>query len=135
MLSAAEIKLGKPLAAKEPMPLATLLLATADYVGKTVQREGQDRRSLPDDGLLDGSDQRRRPEARIKVNDGEIEFPKDGAGKMAVAEGKLTKSELSKSRPSNAPRKRRKIRANRSIPLPSKDRRPSTRFRAPARSS
>jgi Domain of unknown function (DUF4920) len=33
---------------------------------------------------------------RIKVNDGEIEFPKDVAGKMAVAEGKFTKSELTK---------------------------------------
>jgi hypothetical protein len=35
---------------------------------------------------------------RIKVNDGEIEFPKDGAGRTAVAEGVLVKMELSKER-------------------------------------
>ena len=33
---------------------------------------------------------------RIKVNDGEIEFPKNGSGKMVIAEGTLTKMELSK---------------------------------------
>jgi len=33
---------------------------------------------------------------RIKVEDGDITFPKDSVGKMAVAEGKLTRSELSK---------------------------------------
>jgi hypothetical protein len=33
---------------------------------------------------------------RIKVNDGEIVFPKDSAGKMAVAEGKFSKTELTK---------------------------------------
>jgi hypothetical protein len=35
---------------------------------------------------------------RIKVNDGEIEFPKKGAGKIAIAEGTLMKIELSKER-------------------------------------
>ena len=35
---------------------------------------------------------------RIKVNDGEIEFPKNGAGKIAIAEGTLMKIELSKER-------------------------------------
>jgi hypothetical protein len=33
---------------------------------------------------------------RIKVNDGEIVFPKDAIGKMAIAEGKLSKMELTK---------------------------------------
>src|SRR5207247_7758663 len=33
---------------------------------------------------------------RIKENDGEIEFPKDAAGKTAVAEGKFTKTELTR---------------------------------------
>ena len=35
---------------------------------------------------------------RIKVNDGEIEFPKQSAGKIAIAEGTLMKIELSKER-------------------------------------
>ena len=33
---------------------------------------------------------------RIKVNDGEIEFPKDAPGKIAVAEGRFDKIELTK---------------------------------------
>jgi hypothetical protein len=33
---------------------------------------------------------------RIKVNDGDIVFPKDSVGKLAIAEGKLTKLELSR---------------------------------------
>ena len=33
---------------------------------------------------------------RVKVADGEIVFPKESVGKMAIAEGKLTKSELTK---------------------------------------
>jgi hypothetical protein len=33
---------------------------------------------------------------RIKVDDGVIVFPKDSAGKTAVAEGKFTKTELTR---------------------------------------
>jgi len=33
---------------------------------------------------------------RIKVNDGDIVFPKDGAGRTAIAEGKFTRIELSR---------------------------------------
>ena len=33
---------------------------------------------------------------RIKVNDGDIVFPKESVGKMAIAEGKLEKFELTR---------------------------------------
>ena len=96
LLSAAENRLGKPLTVKEPMPLATLLAHAEDYVGKTVQVKGKIVEVCQMMGcwmdLTNDAGQR----LRIKVNDGEIEFPKDGAGKTAVAEGKFTKSELTK---------------------------------------
>ena len=40
-LFAAEVKLGKPLTVKEPVPLATLVAHADDYVGKTVQVKGK----------------------------------------------------------------------------------------------
>jgi hypothetical protein len=37
LISAADLKLGKPFAAQTPIALATLLSHSDDYVGKTVQ--------------------------------------------------------------------------------------------------
>jgi hypothetical protein len=96
LLSAAEIKLGKPLSVKEPMPLATLLAHPDDYVGKTVQVKGKIVEVCQMAGCWMDLTNDAGQKLRIKVNDGEIEFPKNGAGKLAVAEGKFTKSELTK---------------------------------------
>ena len=96
LLSAAEIKLGKPLTVKEPMPLATLLAHADDYVGKTVQVKGKIVEVCQMMGCWMDLSNDAGQKLRIKVNDGEIDFPKDGAGKTAVAEGKFTKSELTK---------------------------------------
>ena len=96
LLSAAEIKLGKPLTVKEPMPLATLLAHPEDYVGKTVQVKGKIVEVCQMMGCWMDLTNDAGQKLRIKVNDGEIDFPKDAAGKMAVAEGKFTKSELTK---------------------------------------
>ena len=96
LLSAAEIKLGKPLTVKEPMPLATLLAHPADYVGKTVQVKGKIAEVCQEMGCWVELTNDAGQKLRVKVNDGEIVFPKDGAGKVAVAEGKFTKSELTK---------------------------------------
>lgn len=96
LLSAADLKLGKPLTLKEPMPLATLLAQPDQYVGKTVQVKGKIAEVCQAMGcwmdLVDADGRK----LRIKVNDGEIEFPKDASGKSAVAEGKFAKLELSK---------------------------------------
>jgi hypothetical protein len=96
MLSAADLKLGKPLAAKESMTLATLLAHPDEYVGKTVQVKGKIVDVCQMMGCWMDLTNDAGQKLRIKVNDGEIEFPKNGAGKIAVVEGKLTKSELTK---------------------------------------
>jgi hypothetical protein len=94
LLSAAEIKLGKPLTVKEPMPLATLLAHPEDYVGRTVQVKGKIVEVCQMMGCWMDLTNDAGQKLRIQVNDGEIEFPKNGAGRLAVAEGKFTKSEL-----------------------------------------
>lgn len=94
LLSAAEIKLGKPLTLKEPVAIATLLANPDRYVDKTVQVKGKITEVCQMAGCwMDlGADNGKT--IHIKVNDGEIVFPKDAAGKTAVAEGKFTKTEL-----------------------------------------
>src|SRR5947209_16657811 len=91
LLSAAEIKLGKPLTVKEPMPLATLLARPADYIGKTVQVKGKITEVCQMMACWIDLTNDEGQKLRIKVEDGEIEFPKDAAGKTAVAEGKFSK--------------------------------------------
>lgn len=95
-LCAAEVKLGKPLTAKSPVPLSTLVAHADDYAGKTVQVQGKITAVCQMMGcwmeLTNDAGQR----IRIKVDDGVIVFPKDAAGKVAVAEGKFTKTELTR---------------------------------------
>ena len=96
LLSAAEIKLGKPLTVKEPMPLASLLAKPSDYVGKTVQVKGKITEVCQMMGCWMDLVNDEGQKVRIKVNDGEIEFPKDAAGKVAVAEGRFDKIEFTR---------------------------------------
>src|SRR4051794_24630305 len=96
LLSAAEKKLGKPLAVKEPMPIATLIAHADEYVGKTVQVQGKIVEVCQEMGCWLDLTNDAGQKVRIKVMDGDIVFPKDGAGQAAVAEGKFSKSELSK---------------------------------------
>ncbi len=96
LLSAAEIKLGKPLTLKEAVTVATLLAHSGDYVGKTVQVKGKIVEVCQMMGCWMDLTNEDGQKVRIKVNDGEIEFPKDSAGKLAIAEGKLNKLELTR---------------------------------------
>ena len=94
LLCAAEVKLGKPLTMKSPIPVATLVTHADDYVGKTVQVQGKVTAVCEMMGCwmeLSGDAGQR---VRIKVDDGVIVFPKDSPGKVAIAEGKFTKTEL-----------------------------------------
>ena len=95
-VSAAEIKLGKPLTLKEPLPLATVLAKPADYIGKTIQVKGKITEVCQMMGCWIDLTNDEGQKLRIKVNDGEIEFPKEAAGKMAVAEGRFDKIELTR---------------------------------------
>jgi len=95
-LSAADLKLGKPLTQKEPEPLATVLAKPADYIGKTIQVKGKITEVCEMMGCWMDLTNDEGQKLRIKVNDGEIEFPKNAAGKTAVAEGRFDKIELTK---------------------------------------
>ncbi|HEY3841498.1 MAG TPA: DUF4920 domain-containing protein [Bryobacteraceae bacterium] len=95
-LFAAELKLGKPLTVKEAVPLAALVEHPDPYVGKTVQVRGKITAVCQMMGCWMELKNDAGQSVRIKVEDGDIVFPKDSAGKTAVAEGKFTKTELTR---------------------------------------
>ncbi len=94
---AAEVKLGKPLTLKEPVSVAAVMEKPDAWVGKTVQVKGKVTEVCQMMGcwmnLVDAASGK---SIRIKVNDGELVFPKDSPGRMAIAEGKLSKQELTR---------------------------------------
>jgi hypothetical protein len=96
ILLAAETRVGKPLNQPEPLPLAKILASPDTYVGKTVQVKGKASEVCEMMGcwinIVEGRDQ----SIRVKVDDGEIVFPRTAVGKTVVAEGKLVKFELSR---------------------------------------
>ena len=94
LLAAADLKLGKPLTAKEPIALSTLLATPGDYVGKTVQVEGKIVEVCQMMGCWLDLTNNDGQKIRIKVEDGDIVFPKDSSGKTVVAEGTFSKQEL-----------------------------------------
>jgi hypothetical protein len=93
----AEHKLGKPLRLKHPTPIAELTAKPDALVGKTVQTKGRVTEVCQMMGcwmaLVDPATE---ASIRVKVNDGDIEFPKDSVGKTAVAEGTLIRLVLTK---------------------------------------
>ena len=96
LISAAEVKLGKPLTVKDPVSIATLVSHAGDYVGKTVQVKGKIAEVCQMMGCWMELTNDDGQKVRIKVEDGEIVFPKDSAGKEAVAEGKFARIELTR---------------------------------------
>ena len=99
LLAAAELKLGKPLTVKDPVSIEKVYAEPEKFLGKTVAVKGKITEVCQMMGcwmnLVDSASGKM---IRIKVNDGEIEFPKNGSGRMAIAEGTLMKIELSKER-------------------------------------
>lgn len=96
LLSAADLQLGKPLTAKEPVALSTLLAHPADYVGKTVQVKGKIVEVCQMMGCWMDLTNDDGQKVRVQVPDGEIVFPKDSPGKTVVAEGKFMKLDLTR---------------------------------------
>lgn len=88
-------KLGKPLTLNTPTSVAEVMANPAPLTGKTVQVKGKVSEVCDMAGcwmsLVDGESV-----LRIKVSDGEIVFPKESVGRMAIAEGKLEKMELTR---------------------------------------
>jgi len=96
MLQAAALELGEPLELKDSVAIKTLIERPDDYVGKHVQVRGK----ITEVCQMMGCWTMLRDEAgatmRIKVNDGEIVFPKESPGRTAVAEGELVRLELNR---------------------------------------
>ncbi|MFB3829722.1 MAG: DUF4920 domain-containing protein [Bryobacteraceae bacterium] len=95
-LLAADLKLGKPLTLKQPTPIASLADTPEQYVGKTVQAKGKVTEVCQKMGCWMNLADENGKLVRIKVKDGEIVFPKDSIGKIATAEGKFAKLEMTK---------------------------------------
>jgi hypothetical protein len=91
----AEVRLGKALSAQQPLSVAKLMESPDAWAGKTVQVKGKVSEVCARMGcwmqLVEAG-----KAVRIKVNDGDIVFPKSAVGKTAVAEGTLRKLELTK---------------------------------------
>jgi Domain of unknown function (DUF4920) len=95
-LSAAEVRLGKPLTLEQPLPIAALLAKPGEHLGKTVQVRGRITEVCQMMGCWMSLVDENGKALRVKVKDGEIEFPKDSAGKRARAEGTFSKLELTR---------------------------------------
>lgn len=93
---AAETKLGKPLTLKQPMSVTEVNAKASALAGQTVQVKGKISEVCQTMGCWMQLTDADGTAVRIKVNDGEIVFPKEKLGKMAVAEGVMKKMELTK---------------------------------------
>ncbi len=94
---AAALKLGKPLTLSQPVPIGAILAEPAEFVGKTVQVKGKVTEVCQMAGCwMALVDPVSNALIRVKVNDGDIVFPKESIGKIATAEGKLMKFELTR---------------------------------------
>ena len=93
---AADRKLGKPLSAKQPLSLASVIAQSNQLIGKTVQVKGKVTEVCQMAGCWMNLTDNQGNLLRIKVEDGDIVFPKDSVGKVAIAEGKLEKQEMTR---------------------------------------
>jgi RecJ-like exonuclease len=91
-LTAAEQKLGKPIDLKTTTPIKAILAEPEKYLGKEVRVEGEITQVCQMAGCwIMVKDASSSDPIMVKVDDGVIVFPKDGAGKKVVAQGKLEK--------------------------------------------
>jgi RecJ-like exonuclease len=96
-LIAAELKLGKPLDIKTATPITDILTNPEKYLGKDVVIEGEITNVCQNQGCwIDVKDASSPVVMQVKVNDGEIVFPKDSAGKKVAAQGRVEKMVLTR---------------------------------------
>jgi hypothetical protein len=91
-----ETRLGKPLTQPEPLPVSKLLASPDSFLGKTVQVKGKATEVCEMMGCWINIAGERNQSVRVKVNDGDIVFPRAAIGKTVVAEGTFTKLELTR---------------------------------------
>lgn len=95
--AAADEKLGAPLTIKEQTPIADLMAKPVRFVGRTVQVKGKVTDVCQKMGCwMMLTDTATGAKVRIKVDDGEMVFPKDSVGKIAIAEGTFTETRLTR---------------------------------------
>lgn len=95
--AAAEMKLGKALTLNEPQAVAAVLAKPDPLVGKVVQVKGKVTEVCQMMGCwMALADLESAQVLRVKVNDGDIVFPKESVGKVAIAEGTLSKRTLTR---------------------------------------
>jgi hypothetical protein len=93
----AETRLGKPFTLSQPVAVGDLMAKPETQEGRTVQVTGRITEVCERMGCwMNLVDPKSNSRVRIKVNDGDIMFPTSAMGKMAVAEGKLTKIEYTR---------------------------------------
>jgi NMD protein affecting ribosome stability and mRNA decay len=96
-LLAGELKLGAPLTLKQQTAIASLEAKPAEFTGKLVQVKGKVVEVCEHSGCwMNLVDPKSASRVRIKVKDGEIVFPKDAIGRIAVAEGTFVRIDLTK---------------------------------------
>jgi RecJ-like exonuclease len=93
---AADAPYGKPLTLKEPMTLAALMSKADDYAGKTVQVKGKVTEVCQAMGCWLNLVNDEGQHIKFEAHDAGISFPKDVVGKTAIAEGKFTKTEMTR---------------------------------------
>lgn len=93
----AETKLGQPLTLAKPASIGELMASPDAHAGKVVQVKGKVTEVCQMAGCwMALSDPSTGKSIRIKVNDGDLVFPQEAVGHQAIAEGTLTKTELTR---------------------------------------
>jgi RecJ-like exonuclease len=88
----AQQKLGSPIDVKAVTPIKTIMENPDKYLGKEVKIEGEITKVCQMAGCwILVKDASSADPIMVKVDDGVIVFPKDGAGKKVIAQGKLEK--------------------------------------------
>ena len=88
LINAAETKLGKAITLKEKTKVSQILSKPANFEGKTVLVEGKVLGVCQEKGCwIEVAGEKKGQKIKVKVNDGEIIFPKDSKGKTALVEG------------------------------------------------
>jgi hypothetical protein len=96
-LCLADTRLGQPLKLSEPVPVAEIGRNPQKFSGKIVQVRGKVTEICEMAGCwMNLVDPAGNASIRIKVNDGDIVFPKTAIGKIALAEGTLKEFKLTR---------------------------------------
>ncbi|HYK90922.1 MAG TPA: DUF4920 domain-containing protein [Acidobacteriota bacterium] len=92
-----EMKLGKAVAIKSATPIKEILSQPDKYLGKDIRIDGEITEVCQNMGCwINVKDASTNESIQVKVDDGEIVFPKDGAGRKVAVQGKLEKVLVSK---------------------------------------